>query len=218
MAPGLYVLIVVIFYVLYSYSLQRLCRRLDIKPLWLAWTPLSTILIYKAGEQAWWWFILLMIPYIQLIALFVLLIAWIKIFKKTGWKISIVPAISFPLMVISIGASIFFLVMNFISSSAPYEMAVNQVKNNPLVFEQFGKPIAIGWITTGNIETSNDRGLACLQIPVSGSKASGVIYVDAVRQDGEWKFRQLFVTNEQTNQPILLFMPSPDYDGFLCFK
>lgn len=211
MTPGVFIFTAIIFYVTFSYSLQRLCQKLDIKPAWLSWTPFHPVLMYKAGGQAGWWFVILLFPFIQVIALVVLLIAWIKIFQKSDWKLASIPLISFVLFI----GSIFLLVTSFITSSAPYRMAVEQVKQNSVVIESLGEPISTGWFVQGNLETSKDNGLACLAIPVSGSKAKGTIHVDAQQQEGQWNFRQLVVAVEGRNAPIVLTTPS-GYQGSLC--
>ncbi|WP_171974637.1 cytochrome c oxidase assembly factor Coa1 family protein [Leptolyngbya sp. 'hensonii'] len=217
MTPGVFIFISMIFYVTSSYSLQRLCKKLEIKPTWLSWTPFSPVLMYKAGGQAWWWFILLLFPFIQFIALIVLLIAWVRIFQRSGWKLAIVPLISSILFEVSIGGSILLFIVSFMTSSPPYKMAVEQVKQNSMVVESLGKPISTGWFVQGNLTTSFDGGSACLVIPVSGSKTKGEIYVDAQQQNGEWNFRELVVEVEGRNEPIVLAAPPPGSQGSLCF-
>ena len=161
---------------------------------------------------AWWWFILLFIPVIQVIALLVLVNAWIKIWR-VNWKLATFVLI---LLLVFFG-SIFGLVISIMISSVPYKRAVAQVRQSPLMIENLGEPISIGWFPQGSIEIANDSGLACLLIPVSGSRAKGKIYVDAKRQRREWSFRQLVVVIEGRDEPIVLATPPSNYRGSLCF-
>jgi len=169
--------------------------------------------MYKAGSQAWWWFVLLLFPVIQLIALVVLFIAWVKIFQKSDWKFAIIPLISFPLLI----GSIFFWIMSFMTSSAPFKMAVEQIKQNPVIIQSLGEPISAGWFVRGNLTTSDNSGSACLAIAISGSKTKGEIYVDAEQRSGKWDFRQLALAIEGRNEPVALIAPPLGYQGSLCF-
>jgi hypothetical protein len=54
----------------------------------------------------------------------------------------------------------------------------------------------------GSIQISGPSGTAKLSIPVEGSKAKGTVYLDAVKEMGEWRFKQLQLEIEGREERI----------------
>lgn len=88
-------------------------------------------------------------------------------------------------------AGIFFLVFGMMKASGVYEEALARATADPAVVEALGDPIEDGLFVSGNIDISNSSGDANLAIPLSGPRASGTLYAEAVRSQGEWEFTGL---------------------------
>uniref|UniRef100_UPI00117780B6 DUF5684 domain-containing protein n=1 Tax=Calothrix rhizosoleniae TaxID=888997 RepID=UPI00117780B6 len=88
-------------YVFTSYCLYNIFQKLGEPNAWFAWVPLlQNWLTYKAGDQSPWWTIALLIPFLNLIAAIVLIVAFVNIVKKLGknpWLIllMIIPIVNF---------------------------------------------------------------------------------------------------------------------------
>ena len=87
-------------------------------------------------------------------------------------------------------AAIFFTVTGMLKESEAYRSAVRQLEANAQAMEILGPPITAGF-PSGSVHTSNASGDAQLAIPVEGTKASGVLYVEATRRMGTWKTDRL---------------------------
>ena len=74
--------------------------------------------------------------------------------------------------------------------SEAYQMGVAQLQSSPLATNAFGTPITTG-NPTGSISTENSSGKASLTFSVSGPKASGTAFVEAVKKDGVWSLTRL---------------------------
>ena len=84
--------------------------------------------------------------------------------------------------VIGVGATV------YISNSQFYEMAVEAAQENPRARDVLGTPIEGGWLVTQfSVQRNGDSGTASLEVPVSGPRASGTVYFNAIFQDGSWK-------------------------------
>ena len=88
-------------YIFSSYCFYKIYQRLGEPNAWFAWVPiLNNWIMYKAGDQSPWWIIGIFIPLVNIVALIILLIAFVNIVKKLGknpWLIllMIVPLINF---------------------------------------------------------------------------------------------------------------------------
>lgn len=91
-------------------------------------------------------------------------------------------------------AGIVFFVLGTIRRSGAYQLAVAQVRESPAVGEALGQPVEEGWWVTGSVNVSGPSGKASLSFPVSGPRGAATVYVDAVKQAGEWDLRLLEVS------------------------
>lgn len=89
---------------------------------------------------------------------------------------------------------IVFGVTALIRNSDVVQGAVARAERDPQVVAALGTPLEVGWLTLGSIETSNGGGNADLTLPISGPRGSGQMIVEAVRREGVWQYRRLFVT------------------------
>lgn len=75
-------LVTIIIYAYFAYSLMVIAQRLNVENAWLAWIPIVNLytLVMAAGRPAWW-FILMLIPVVNLI---VMIVAWMDIAGRLG--------------------------------------------------------------------------------------------------------------------------------------
>ena len=97
--------------------------------------------------------------------------------------------------VFALGAVFAMAVVTFVfgvvKSSEPYRHGIGAAKNNPEAVQALGLPIREGYFVAGKINVTGDSGTADLQIPVSGSKAKGKIYVVGEKKMGTWHYEIL---------------------------
>lgn len=107
------------------------------------------------------------------------------------------------LILLGIGATIFG-VSKILTSSAPYEYAVEQASNNTQVIELLGNPVETAGIMQGKISTTNNSGQVDIKIPLKGSKEKGSVTIKGYKTDGEWTYEELYVLIKETNEKINL--------------
>ncbi|MFL6336893.1 MAG: cytochrome c oxidase assembly factor Coa1 family protein [Pyrinomonadaceae bacterium] len=86
---------------------------------------------------------------------------------------------------------IVFVAMSAIKSSEVYQGALKVAQTHPAAVERLGQPVKDGWFVQGNVKLDAGGGHADLQVPVSGPKNSGTLYVSAVSTDGTWMYERL---------------------------
>jgi len=74
--------------------------------------------------------------------------------------------------------------------SAAYEMAAAKLQASPLAVNILGSPISTG-MPVGGISFNGSSGVAGLSFSVTGPKAAGLVFVEAVKKDGVWSIRRL---------------------------
>lgn len=112
-------------------------------------------------------------------------------------------------------ALIFYLVFGLMKTSDAYKEAVARAKANKAVVAALGTPIKEGFLVAGSIKVSGPSGEAQLEIPVSGPKGKGTIYLEALKSTGRWSFQKLEVEIEATGERIDLLKPgeAPESQG-----
>src|ERR1043165_5492050 len=136
-----------------------------------------------------------------------------------NWKWLVpVGCVGLILLVLAAAGGIFSFVVSAVKYSDVYNLALEKVKEDQAVVAELGQPIRDGWLLNGSIETHNGDSHAKFQIPVSGPKNSGTVYVDALKvrdlyPDGKWHFQTLEV--EVNGQPgrINLLQGTEETDG-----
>jgi hypothetical protein len=97
-------------------------------------------------------------------------------------------------------------------SSDVYTTAMQRMRDNPQVVAALGTPIEPGWYLTGNMRTGGASGEANLQIPISGPKSEGDLYIAAEKTAGQWTYSTLVVTVDGRSAPIDLLPASAHVD------
>ena len=125
-----------------------------------------------------------------------------KSWLERNWKWA-VPVTALVLIAVFVGGILSFVVGMF-RSSYPYQEALARARANPAVVAQLGEPIQPGALVTGSVNLSGASGDADLDIPVSGPKGKGSLYVTAHKRAGEWQFTRLvFVSDAGTRVDLL---------------
>lgn len=106
--------------------------------------------------------------------------------RNWGWLV----AAAF-VLILSFVAAILLFVFGLIKNSDAAKLAIKTAESSPVLAEQIGSPMKVGWIATGSIEVSTDTGSAELSIPVSGPKGSGTLDVEAHKRAGQWHLELL---------------------------
>ncbi|HEX7957650.1 MAG TPA: cytochrome c oxidase assembly factor Coa1 family protein [Pyrinomonadaceae bacterium] len=83
------------------------------------------------------------------------------------------------------------IAMSAIKSSDVYQGALKVAQTHPAAVERLGEPVKDGWFVKGNIKVDAAGGNADFEIPVSGPKRSGKLFVRAVNPDGAWMYERL---------------------------
>jgi hypothetical protein len=91
---------------------------------------------------------------------------------------------------IALFAASFLGAFAVLKHSEAYQMGVAQLQSSPLATNAFGTPVSAG-NPSGSISTENASGKAALTFPVSGPKASGTAFVEAIKKDGVWSLTRL---------------------------
>jgi TonB family protein len=109
-----------------------------------------------------------------------------------NWK-WMLPVGCLGLIVIAVAVigGIFLVAMSAIKSSDVYKGALERARANHEAVAVLGEPIKDGWLVKGNINFSGPSGTANIEIPVSGSKNSGTLYVRAVYEGDAWIYEKL---------------------------
>ncbi len=90
---------------------------------------------------------------------------------------------------------------SILKNSEAYKLGVAQLQASPLASNALGTPITAGR-PTGSISTENQSGKASLNFPVSGPKASGTAFVEAVKKDGVWSLTRLAFKRDGSDSVI----------------
>jgi len=77
-----FLLIGVAFYVYYSLALQTIAKKTNTENAWMAWIPIvNIILMLNIAKKPLWWFILCLVPLVNLV---IIIIVWMAIAEARG--------------------------------------------------------------------------------------------------------------------------------------
>lgn len=124
------------------------------------------------------------------------------------WAVPALAALALSLLA-GFVALIISMVFGMIKSSDAYKLALERAQASPAATAALGTPIQEGWFTMGNIEVNGPMGEANLQIPISGPKSEGDLFVEARKSAGTWTFQTLEVQVDAGGQRIDLLDEEP---------
>jgi hypothetical protein len=81
-------------------------------------------------------------------------------------------------------------VFYFFKQSQAYQLGVSRLQASPVATNVLGTPISTGF-PTGTISYENTSGKAVLSFSASGPKASGMVFLEAIKKDGVWQITRL---------------------------
>jgi hypothetical protein len=87
-------------------------------------------------------------------------------------------------------AAIFLGTFAILKHSEAYQLGVAKLQSSPIATTALGTPITAG-NPSGSVSTVNESGKASLSFSVSGPKASGTAFVEAIKKDGVWSLTRL---------------------------
>lgn len=105
---------------------------------------------------------------------------------------------------VALGGGIFLFAMSAMKSSEVYRGALRTARESPAAIERLGEPIADGWFIKGHIGYESGAGSANFEIPLSGPKSSGTLFVWANSQGGDWTYEKLELAVEGGDRVSLL--------------
>lgn len=100
--------------------------------------------------------------------------------------------------------AVFLFVMRMMHSFGAYQAAMTRARQDPALIAAIGTPIEEGWRVSGKISENNQTGRADLTIPLSGPNGRATLHLRASKSAGAWKFSDLQVKIDSTNQQINL--------------
>jgi hypothetical protein len=84
-------------------------------------------------------------------------------------------------------------VFSVIKRSDVYREAYTRSASDPRVVAALGNPIEKGWWVMGKVSIEGNSGIANMDFPISGPKASARVHVSATRDADAWNYSTLIV-------------------------
>lgn len=94
-----------------------------------------------------------------------------------------------------------FLMVSAFKSSDVFDLAVTRLEANQHAIQLLGEPISTGF-PMGNIEVSGPSGIANFSFSAEGARGKGTVYMDAVKEVGEWRVNQIVFEEKDTGYRI----------------
>jgi hypothetical protein len=78
----IYFILMAIFYIYFALALQTIAKKTNTENAWFAWIPiLNVFLMLMIAKKPLWWFILLLIPFVNIV---ISIIVWMGIAEARG--------------------------------------------------------------------------------------------------------------------------------------
>ena len=105
--------------------------------------------------------------------------------------------------VVIIWGGMFWGVANIVKSSGAYELSIHELETNPMITDIYGK-FDVWFMPMGSIQTSWLDGEASIQIAIEGEKTKWEIYVDLIKEYGEWKMLEMVSVDENNRRQFII--------------
>ncbi|HPD55381.1 MAG TPA: zinc ribbon domain-containing protein [Candidatus Paceibacterota bacterium] len=123
--------LMIIFYIYFAICLQTLAKKTNTSNGWLAWIPVANVfLMIQIAQKPLWWFILLLIPIVNIV---IGVILWMKIAERRGKPNWVGILIIVPVVGIIIPSYLAFSGKEKIEITPPYTGTGTQEANKPVV-------------------------------------------------------------------------------------
>jgi len=99
--------------------------------------------------------------------------------------------------------TLLYAVEGSLRRSPIYQMTLNEAARSGCVAARIGTPFTPGWFSGGNMEESNSKGSAHLEIPVKGPKGKGDLVVSAEKQGENWLIDKLVLVQGGEEMQLL---------------
>jgi hypothetical protein len=87
-----------------------------------------------------------------------------------------------------------FIVGGTAKTTDAYKESMARVRANPQVKEALGEPIEAGNVLNNtSVQISGNSGSLSAEVPLSGPKGSGMLYVIGEQTDGRWSYSRMEV-------------------------
>ena len=87
----------------------------------------------------------------------------------------------------------------------PYQAAMRALEESPAARVALGEEIKAGWFANGSFDDlGSDTGWANLDIPVSGTRASGTLHLQANKHGGAWQYNRVALQVDGQPEEILI--------------
>lgn len=108
-----------------------------------------------------------------------------------------------------------FIVLTFMRSSAPCDLAFQAAQASEVLTREIGEPMKKGYFITGSINVSNGSGNASLVVPIIGPRGEAGVRVNARSEHGRWIFTTMTAEIQGTSQQVdlLPLLPAENRDG-----
>lgn len=120
-----------------------------------------------------------------------------------NWKWFVpVGCLSLILLFCAFVAVVFTAASGIMKSSDAYKAGLARAQASPAVSAALGSPIEAGWFASGSVNVTGPSGEAHLEIPISGPKGQGKVFVEATKSAGAWTYSKLEVLVEASGERI----------------
>ncbi len=159
--------------------------------------------------------LLFFVPIVNIVMLFVLGFkgrewAWrkrrwlsVEEFRRVQRRWSIAGLLLWGAMIVLLPTTLYF------SFSTQRELAVTLARQNSAAVQLLGAPIKAGWFAQGKVSNSPSGSCAIVWVPVSGSKASGSMFMVSVGEGESWLVLRAILIGED-QKLIMVDRPSND--------